>query len=60
MGVDLGDGCTKKAFAVVDGVEIVCEDEGDDGHELHEDVQGRTRSVLRERERSEGEGDERK
>ena len=51
MGVNLSDGDTKEALAVVDSVEIVGEHEGDDGHELHEDVQGRTRSVLREREK---------
>ena len=56
LGVVLSDGYTKEALPLVDGVEIVGEDKGDDGHELHEDVQGRARSVLRERERRGGRG----
>ena len=40
---------------MVDSVEIIGEHEGNDGHQLHEDVQGRTRSVLRKR-KGKGEG----
>ena len=43
---------------MVDGIEIIGEHEGDDGHQLHENVQSRTRGILEEEEQ--GKGKERK
>ena len=36
----------EEALAAVDALEVLREDEGQDGHELHEDVEGGPRRVL--------------
>ena len=40
---------------MVDGIEIIGEHEGDDGHQLHENVQSRTGGILEEEKERTGE-----